>query len=82
MQRIRLNQHPLKIQLAQELSEYRPLVVLAGVIAGLADGHAQGCRVQRHLGNECGATAASGGLDRTPQSLAITDQLIVISCAT
>ena len=53
MQRIRLNQHPLKSQLAKQLFEYGPLVVLAGGIAGLADGYAQHCLIQRHLGDEC-----------------------------
>jgi hypothetical protein len=38
-------------------------VVLAGGVAGLADRHAQGCRIQRHLGNEWRA-AIGCGLDR------------------
>jgi hypothetical protein len=81
VERICLNQNALEIQLAEELFEHRPLVVLAGGIAGLADRHAQGCRIQRHLGNECRA-AASRGLDRASQGLAVTHQLIEIRCTT
>ena len=33
----------------------------------------------RHLGNEC-RTATGGGLDRSPQGLSITDQLVEIAC--
>ena len=53
MQGIRLDQHALKIQLAKQLFEYGPLGVLCGGVSGLADGYAQRCRVQRHLGDEC-----------------------------
>ena len=56
-------------------------MVLAGDVAGLADRHAQGCRIQRHLGNECRA-ATGYGLDRASQGLAVTDQLIEIRCTT
>ena len=62
MQGIRLDQHALKIQLAKELPQHRSLVVLTGGLAGLTDRHAQGCRVERHLGNE-GRPATGGGLD-------------------
>ena len=51
MQRICLDQNALKSQLSKELFEHRPLVVLAGGVAGLADRNAQGCRIQRYLGN-------------------------------
>jgi hypothetical protein len=78
VQGIRLDQHALKIQLAEQLLEHGPLVVLAGGVAGLADRHAQGCRIQRHLGNERRA-AAGGGLDRAPQRLAVTHQLVEIA---
>jgi hypothetical protein len=81
MQGICLNQHALEIQLAKQLFEHGPLVVLAGGVAGLADCHPQGGRLQRHLGDEC-RTATSGGLNRAPQGLAITDQLIEIGCST
>ena len=81
MQGIRLDQHALQIQLPKQLPEHRPLVVLAGGAAGLADGYAQGGGVERHLGNERGA-AASRGLDRATQRLAVADQLIKIRCAT
>ena len=44
MERICLNQNALEIQLAEELFEHRPLVVLAG-------GYAQSDGAERHLGN-------------------------------
>lgn len=42
MKRIRLDQHALEIQLAEQLPQHRPLVVVAGGVASLADGHAKG----------------------------------------
>jgi hypothetical protein len=60
MQGIRLYQHALQIQLAEEVPQHGPLMVLAGGVAGLADRHAQGCRVQRHLGNERGSPTGGG----------------------
>jgi hypothetical protein len=53
-------------------------VVGARGVAGLSDRHAQGCGVQRHLGDERGS-AATGGFNRTSQ-VAVTDQLIVTAC--
>ena len=61
MECVRLDEHPLEIQLTEKPLEHGPLVVLAGGVAGLADGHTQGRGVERHLGNERGS-AASGGL--------------------
>ena len=55
------------------------LAVLCGGVAGLADRHAQGCRIQRHLGNEC-RTATGCGFDRASQGLAVTHHLIEIRC--
>ncbi len=81
MECVRLDENALEIQLAKQLPEHRPLVVFAGGVAGLADRHAQCRGIQRDLGNECGTTA-SRGLDRTPQGLAVTHQLIEIRCAT
>jgi hypothetical protein len=52
-------------------------VVFARGEAGLADRHAQGSEVERHLVNECGA-ASRDGLDRASQCLAVADQLIEI----
>ena len=75
MEPVGLDQHPFQIHFAKQQFEYGPLVVLSSGVANLADGYAQRCRVQRHLGDEC-RTATSGGLDRPPESLAITDQLI------
>lgn len=37
MERVRLDQHDLQIQLAEQLAQNGPLVVLACGIAGLAD---------------------------------------------
>ena len=67
MQGIRLDQNALEIQLSEKLLllrrslglEHRPLVVLAGGVAGLAvalsfcvaDGQPQGSQIQRNLGN-------------------------------
>ncbi len=50
-------------------------------VATLSDRHTQSCGVQRHLGDEC-RTATTGGLDRTSQGLAVTDQLIENRCPT
>jgi hypothetical protein len=38
MQGIRLDQNALKIQLAKELPQHRPFVILPGGVAGLPDG--------------------------------------------
>ena len=77
MERIRLDQHTLEIQLAEQLPQHRPLVVFAGGVAGLADRHTEGGGVQGDLGNERGAPAGCG-LDRTPQGFAVTHQLVEI----
>ncbi len=79
MERVRLDQHALEIQLAEQLPEHRPLVVFAGGVAGLADRHTQGGRIQRDLGNERRA-ATSGGLYGASERLAVTHQLIEIAC--
>jgi hypothetical protein len=76
-----LDKHAFQIQLANQLPENRPLVVARGGVAGLADRYAQSGRIQSDLGNECG-TAAGRGLNRSPQGLAITHQLIEIRCTT
>ncbi|WP_255095321.1 hypothetical protein [Synechococcus sp. J7-Johnson] len=41
MERIRLNQHAVKIQLPEQLPQQRTLMVLAGGVAGLRDRHPQ-----------------------------------------
>ena len=79
MARVRLDQHALQIQLAKELPQHRPLVVLTSGVAGLADRHTQSGRIQRDLGNER-RPASGGGLDGAPQGLAVTHQLIEIRC--
>lgn len=53
MERVRLDQHDLQIQLAEQLAQNGPLVVLACGIAGLADRHAKGGGVECLLGDEC-----------------------------
>jgi hypothetical protein len=55
-------------------------MVCARGVAGLADRHTRSGRIQRDLGNECGAPAGLG-LDPTPQCLILTHQLIEIRCA-
>jgi hypothetical protein len=50
---IRLDQHALQIELPKALPQHRPLVGLTGGVAGLADRHDQGYRVERQRGNEC-----------------------------
>ena len=52
MQRIRLDQHALKIQVPKQLLEDRPLMVLTGGLAGLSNRHTHGRRIQRHLSDE------------------------------
>ena len=42
MERVRLDQHALEIQLTEQLPQHRPLVVIAGGVAGLADCDPQG----------------------------------------
>jgi hypothetical protein len=39
MERVRLDQHALEIQLAKQLPQLRTLMVFAGGVAGLADRH-------------------------------------------
>lgn len=79
VQRIRLDQHSLQIQLAEKLLEVRVLVALVRCVAALSDGQAQCCRVERHLGNER-CPAASGRLDRAAKRFAVTNQLVKIRC--
>jgi hypothetical protein len=77
MERIRLDEHALKIQLAEQLPQHRPLVVFAGGVASLADRHTERGRIQRDLGNERRATTGCG-LNRASQGLAVTNPLIEI----
>ncbi len=51
MERVRLDQHAAQIQLAEQLPQHRPLVIFASGVAGLADRHTEGSRIQRDLGN-------------------------------
>ena len=79
MERIRLDEHTLQIELTKQPLEHRTLVVFTCGVASLSDRDTQSCGVQRHLGDER-RTATTGGLDRTAQGLAIADQLIEIDC--
>jgi len=81
MERVRLDQHAAQIQLAEQLPQHRPLVIFASGVAGLADRHTEGSRIQRDLGNERG-TAAGCGHDRPSQGFAVTHQLVKITSAT
>ena len=84
MERVRLNQQALQIQFAEQLPQHCPLMVYAGGIAGiagLADGYAQCSGVQRDLSNER-RPPTGGGLNGAPKRLAVTHQLIEISCPT
>lgn len=81
MQRIRVDQHALKIPLTQQLLKDRALIVLPRGVAGLGECNAHACGVQRHLSNER-VTATVGGFDRTAQGVAVTHQLIKIGCTT
>jgi hypothetical protein len=81
VERIRLDEHTLEIELTKQLLEHGTLVILSCCVAGLSDRHAQSSGVQRHLGDE-GGTAATGGFNLTSQGLAVTDELIEIACPT
>ena len=53
MERVRLDQHALQIQLTeQQPQQHGPLLVFTDGVAGLADGYAQCSGVQCDLGNE------------------------------
>ena len=52
MQRIRLDQHTLQLQGAEQGFEGRALVGFAGVKRGLRDRHAELPRVERDLGDK------------------------------
>lgn len=53
MQGIRLDQHALKFQLAEQLPQHCPLMIFAGGVSGLTVRHAKGGGVQRDQGDEC-----------------------------
>ena len=52
VERIRLDEHTLEIELPKQLLVHSSFVVLAGRVAGLSDCHAECSRVERHLGDE------------------------------
>ena len=52
MQGIRLDQHAIEIQTAQQLLEGSPLAGFVGVIGLLGQGDAKGSGVDRDLGDE------------------------------
>jgi hypothetical protein len=59
VERIRLDQHGLQIEIVKQLLEHGTLVVFSFGAAGLSDRHAQSSGVQRHLSDEL-QTAAAG----------------------
>ena len=79
MQRIRLDQHALELQRAQQSFQGRALVGFAGVKGGLRDRHTQLPRIERDLGDKprC-AIGAIGLRGRAPQGFAVTDQLVIV----
>jgi len=64
MERVRLDEYALKIQLAEQLPQHRPLVIVASGVAGLPDRRTKGGGVQRDLGNE--RRAATSGVRWLP----------------
>ena len=74
MQSIRLDEHALQIQLAQQLFEYSQLMVFPVGIPGLADRQTQRRRVERYLGNER-RPATCCGFDRAAQGFIIAGEL-------
>jgi len=79
MQRIRLDQHTLELQGAEQSFQRRALVGFTGVERGLRNRHTQLAGVQRDLGDKprC-AIGAIGLRGRAPQGFTVTDQLIKI----
>ena len=63
MQRIRLDQHALELQRAQQSFQGRALVGFAGVKGGLRDRHTQLPRIERDLGDK---PRCAIGLPATP----------------
>ena len=52
MERIRLDEHTLEIELPKQLLEHSSFVVLAGRVAGLSDRYTQSSGVKSHLRNK------------------------------
>ena len=63
MERIRLDEHALEIQIAEQLPQHRPLVIFASGVAGLADGHTEGGRIQRDLAMNAEPPPVVGTID-------------------
>jgi len=79
VQRIRLDQHTLELQGAEQGFEGRALVGFAGVKRGLGNRNAQLSGVQRDLGDKpSGPIGAIRLRGRPAQGLTVTDQLIKI----
>ena len=93
----RLDENALQINLAVQLPQHRPLMVFANGVAGLAvalrllrsswpapgqlnTASPEQCRRSRPEAIRGSATGR--GLNRAPQGLAITDQLVEIACPT
>ena len=94
---IGLDENALQINLAEQLPQHRPLMVFANGVAGLAvalrllrsSWPAPG-QLNTASRGECSrsrpeairGSATGRGLNRAPQGLAITDQLVEIACPT
>jgi hypothetical protein len=79
VERIRLNQHTLKFQRAQQGFQSRALVGFTGVEGGLRDRHTQLPGLERDLGDKASRPIGAIGLrGRAPQGFAVTDQLIKV----
>ena len=63
MERIRLDEHTLKIELTKQLLEHGALMGDICGVAGLGDRDTERSRIERDLGDER-RTAAAGWLDR------------------
>ena len=93
----RLDENALQINLAEQLPQHRPLMVFANGVAGLAVAlrllrsswpapgqlnTASPGQCRRSRPEAIRGSATGRGLNRAPQGLAITDQLVEIACPT
>jgi len=79
VQSIRMNQHALKFQRAQQEFQACALVRFSGVEGSLCDRHSQFPGVERHLGDKAsGPIGAIGLRGRTPQGITAANQLVEI----
>ncbi len=69
MQRIRLDQHTLELQRAQQSFQRRALVGFAGVKGGLRDRHTLLPRIERDLGDKSSGSIGTIALSGWSKSL-------------